>query len=163
MRAASEPEHERARELLHGWLLRHPGIFTVAIYAPLAGEVDLLPLVTDKRLCWVLPVVAGDDLEFRVVEDLARDLVPGAFGISEPRGTQEVVPVAEIDAFVCPGLGFDMAGGRIGRGKGYYDRALARARDGALRVAVVMPWQMVADTHAEPHDIRMDVLLEIGE
>jgi len=162
MRVAGAAEHEQGRGLLRAWLARHPEIRTLAIYAPLAGEVDLLPLV-DNRMRWVLPSVIGNDLDFRVVGDVARDLVPGAFGILEPRAELEVVPVSEIDAFVCPGLGFDASGGRIGRGKGYYDRALARARAGVPRVAVVMPWQMVADTYPEPHDIRMDVLLEIGK
>lgn len=162
MRAAGAALHMRGRDLLGGWLAGHSEIRTVAIYAPLPGEVDLLPLV-DGRLRWVLPVVAGDDLEFRVVEDVTRDLRPGAFGILEPCAEQAAVPVSEIDAFVCPGLGFDAAGGRIGRGKGYYDRVLARARAGAWRVAVVMPWQMVGDARCGSHDIRMDVLLEIGE
>ncbi len=153
--------HMRARNLLCAWLERQPDVHTVAIYAPLAGEVDLLPVV-DHRLRWVFPAVAGDDLEFRVVRDVEKDLVPGAFGILEPRAELPVVPVAEIDVFVCPGLGFDAAGGRIGRGRGYYDRALARAAAGARRIAVVMPWQLVADTFCCPHDIRMDVLLEIG-
>jgi 5-formyltetrahydrofolate cyclo-ligase len=58
------------------------------------------------------------------------DLVPGAFGILEP---SEILPLYDVsgeknDLCVVPGLCFDLERGRIGYGKGYYDRFLKNFR-----------------------------------
>lgn len=48
----------------------------------------------------------------------------GAFGIPEPAGGKEIA-IENCDAALVPGVAFGKDGSRIGRGKGYYDRALA--------------------------------------
>ena len=65
-------------------------------------------------------------------------------GIRAPRldaaGARSIWP-RELDAVFVPARAFDRAGNRLGRGKGYYDRLLARlrpdARSGAIGVAYV--------------------------
>ena len=47
-------------------------------------------------------------------------------------------------------------GGRLGRGRGFYDRMLAKARPDALKLGICFEIQLVADTFPEPHDVRMD-------
>lgn len=139
------------------WLAANPDRRTISTFAPLPGEVDLLGLIereTGRR--WVFPKVEGDGLRFHEIREPDEQLVAGAFGIREPRDGTALVPSLAIDLFLCPGLAFDPRGGRLGRGRGYYDRELAKASPGALRIGVCFPWQIVADTHAEPHDIHMD-------
>ena len=58
---------------------------------------------------------------------------------------------------LVPGLAFDLRGGRLGRGRGYYDRFLAGAT--GLRVGVCFEDQIVADVPLEPHDLRMDFVV----
>jgi len=138
------------------YLREHPELKVVSLFAPLAGEVDLRTLPGEIRRTWVFPKVLGASLVFHVVEDMQRDLTPGAYGIMEPSDTLKTVRVGEIDLFLCPGLGFDLQGGRIGRGKGFYDRILVEARPDAVRIGVCFSHQMLDEIPMEDHDIRMD-------
>lgn len=142
------------------WLVGHPGLCTIAVFRALPGEVDLSEITArhrDRR--WVYPRVAGDELVFHRVENPAADLVPGTMGIREPSPHLPRVEVGEIDAFLCPGLAFDARGGRLGRGRGFYDRTLARARPDAWKMGVCFPQQLVPDTFSQAHDIPMDGVL----
>lgn len=149
---------------LAGWLSAHPEIQCIASFAALDGEVDLADLVNQPGAkTWAFPRVVGDSLVFSAVTDPQKQLVVGAFGILEPRADLPPLPVDQIDGFLCPGLAFDLAGGRLGRGRGYYDRVLARARYGAVKLGVCFAAQIVPDTHPEPHDVLMDhVVTEFG-
>jgi 5-formyltetrahydrofolate cyclo-ligase len=55
-----------------------------------------------------------------------RDFVCGRYGILEPAGADYRVSV-DADGLVVfvPGVAFDLFGNRVGRGQGWYDRALA--------------------------------------
>ncbi len=148
------------RDAIRCWLSEHPEHLTVAIFAALPGEPDLLPLVRlhpERR--WLLPKVHGDALSFHEVTDPENELITGAFGIREPRADSALIPIPEIDVFLCPGLAFDLLGNRLGRGRGFYDRMLEMARLDALKLGVCFPYQLVDDTFPEPHDIPMDGLI----
>lgn len=154
------PDSARVCEATCRWLAARPELRTVALYAALAGEVDLLPLVAwDPSRRWVFPRVCGEDLVFHEVRDVASDLVPGCMGIREPSAALPQVQVAEVDVFLCPGLAFDSNGGRLGRGRGFYDRMLATARADAVKLGVCHPIQRVADTFPQAHDVAMDELI----
>jgi len=51
-------------------------------------------------------------------------LIPSKFGIAVPDETQGQAKLEEMDLMILPGLAFDREGGRLGRGKGHYDRTL---------------------------------------
>jgi 5-formyltetrahydrofolate cyclo-ligase len=157
-------ESAAARARLGGWLAAQPGPLTIAIYQPLDGEADLTELAAHHAgHRWAWPRVAGDALHFHHVTDPPSQLAAGAFGVMEPRPDLPVVAVAAIDVFLCPGLAFDARGGRLGRGRGYYDRTLAAARPDALKIGVCDPSRLVPDTFAEPHDVMMDRVIAGGE
>jgi 5-formyltetrahydrofolate cyclo-ligase len=152
----------RIRAAVAGWLTSHPDASTIAVFHALPGEVDLTEITRQHRnRRWVYPRIAGADLVFHHVNEPADDLVPGAMGILEPSADLPVIPTHEIDAFFCPGLAFDTRGGRLGRGKGFYDRLLSRSRPDALKIGICFPDQLVADTFAEAHDIPMDLVLTV--
>jgi len=157
---ASSLDSGAVREAVRCWLAARPELRTVALFAALAREVDLLPLMAgDPHRRWVFPRVCGQDLVWHEVRDVEDDLVSGTLGISEPTATLPVVQVCAVDVFLCPGLAFDDKGGRLGRGGGFYDRTLAGARPDALKVGVCHPVQRVAETFPEPHDISMDAVI----
>jgi len=68
----------------------------------------------------------------------------------------------DLDIIFVPGLAFDQLGHRLGRGKGYYDKALAEAKSQAAKtpilVGLAMDEQIVTQIPAERHDIPMDYL-----
>jgi 5-formyltetrahydrofolate cyclo-ligase len=141
---------------LGDWLSARPEIRIVAIYSALPGEVDLTPVLTRlPQITWVYPKIIGHHLTFHAGDRL----LPGAHGILEPHADTPEIPLSEIDAFICPGLAFDRSGHRLGRGRGFYDRLLAQARLDALKIGICFPYQIVPDTFAEPHDIKMDAVI----
>lgn len=143
--------------MLVSWLRDRPALRTVATYSALPGEVDLSAAIRlYPEIRWVFPKVASSHLTFHRIENFAAELISGSFGILEPADHLPMVPIPEIDAFICPGLAFDPRGGRLGRGRGYYDRILADARGDALKLGVCFEFQRVEDTFAEAHDIHMD-------
>ena len=130
---------------------------TVALYAAKSTEVELAGLDAELRARGVRVVyprvVAGQ----RVLEMAEGDLAPGSFGLREPTGA--AVPLAEIAAFVVPGIAFDRAGGRLGWGHGYYDATLALARPDALRIGVALECQLVEHLPRDAHDINLDLVV----
>lgn len=138
------------------YLKERPYLKVIAIYAALPGEVDLKTLPSMVGRKWVFPKVNGEELTFFQVKSFEDDLVAGAYGIPEPREGLDPVEISRIDLFLCPGLGFDVRGGRIGRGRGFYDRVLVRARAGAVKLGVCFGHQIVDEVEMESHDVRMN-------
>ena len=151
-----QPASDKACAALQQWLLAHPALRTIAVYSPLPDEVDLSAILRLRAdLKWLYPKVRGTDLSFHS----GLDLVAGSFGILEPAAGSPEVTLDEIDAFICPGLAFDPCGGRLGRGRGFYDRMLAKARPDALKLGICFEIQLVTDTFPELHDVRMDLVI----
>ena len=62
------------------------------------------------------------------ISDPYSDLAPGAFGIFEPVDRDDEIAPETFDLAIVPCLAADRAGGRMGHGKGYYDRYLKKMR-----------------------------------
>jgi len=113
----------------------------------------------------LLPRVDGDELDFRVCADLAGPWRPGPFGIREPRDeAPAIIPEAASGPVLvlAPGLAFDEKGGRLGRGKGYFDRFLRKlrsARPDVLVFGLCLEAQIVREVPMGPLDERMDGLV----
>lgn len=129
----------------------------VLLYWSIPGEVDTHELLRRwtgrKRI--VLPKVAGDLLELR--EYSPQYMAEGYRGILEPSAEAPLVRADEIGFAVIPGVAFDADGGRLGRGKGYYDRLLPSLR--CVKAAVAFDHQMVEAVPMEEHDVRMDMVI----
>ena len=135
---------------------------SVLFFAPLPEEPDIWPLMSEALRLGkpiALPRYSKSDdsyLAYRV-SDLERDLQPGHFGIREPSLTCAPFPLDELSLTLVPGVGFGLNGGRLGRGKGYYDRLLARIP--GWKCGVAFDWQVVPRLPVEPHDVCMDSLV----
>ncbi|MCS7171691.1 MAG: 5-formyltetrahydrofolate cyclo-ligase [Aquificaceae bacterium] len=130
----------------------------VLLFCPHRGEPDITPLFSwvvgdDKFL--LLPRVKGDELSLIRTES-PEDISPGAYCIPEPVKGEEVEPeIAEFS--LIPGILFDRHGYRIGYGKGYYDRLLARL--GGLKVGVCFDFQVLEDVPRDSWDRPVDLLV----
>ena len=92
------------------------------------------------------------------------ELAEGAHKILEPRDDlrsrpgKQVNP-EELDLVMVPGVAFDPRGGRMGQGKGYYDRLLARVRPDAPLVALAFDCQIFPEIPVAEHDVFMDTVI----
>ena len=113
---------------------------TLAVYAATDGEVDVIDVArwaqeTGKKVFF--PAMREDapsaqtSLRIAFVEWLPdADWTEGAFGIPVPAGGKEIA-IDSCDAALVPGVAFGRDGSRIGRGKGYYDKALVFLAEGS--------------------------------
>lgn len=100
----------------------------------------------------LLPVVPDSGAELRWAVDTGR-LTPGRFGILEPVGPRlGPTAVGTAEVLVVPALAVDRCGTRLGRGGGWYDRALRHARPGAVVAALVFDDELVDRLPALDHD-----------
>jgi len=134
----------------------------VLFYAPLPDEIDLLPLLEQalaEGRTVALPRFFPESGAYRAcqVRDFARDCAPGKFGAREPALTCPIFPLNRLDLALVPGVGFDPAGHRLGRGRGYYDRILAEVA--GTRCGVAFDEQMADEIPAEPHDMVLHCIL----
>jgi 5-formyltetrahydrofolate cyclo-ligase len=107
----------------------------------------------------LLPVVPASGHELGWAVDTGR-LAPGRFGLLEPVGPR-LGPAAlgAADVVVVPALAVSRGGVRLGRGGGYYDRALRHARPDAVLVALVFDDELVDDLPVEDHDRRVTAVI----
>jgi 5-formyltetrahydrofolate cyclo-ligase len=135
---------------------------SILFYAPLPEELDLWPLLNDsvaagKTVALPRFEPAGRHYVAAQVRDPARDLKRGQLGIREPVDSCLELPLDGVELVLVPGLAFDARGGRLGRGKGFYDRLLALVRGTTCGVA--FDEQVVDEIPVDSHDVRVQCLL----
>ena len=128
---------------------------TILFFAPLPDELDVWPLLEKllpaKKIC-ALPAF-DDTTQFysaRRVENLETDIFTGKFGVSEPSAECEEIPLDRFDLVLVPGMAFDARGNRLGRGRGFYDRILAKAS--GIKCGVAYDFQLLEKIPVEAHD-----------
>lgn len=101
---------------------------------------------------WYFPRLHGEGLEFVKPTKWGKSRL----GFQEPVAG-DILPREKLDGFLVPGMAFSQKGQRVGRGKGFYDRAL----DGVsgFKVGVCYSYQLFAELPVETHDVHMDVVV----
>lgn len=108
----------------------------------------------------LLPVVDGDELELRRYIP-GGELCESAFHIGAPVG-QAFTAYADIDLVLVPGVAFDAAGNRMGRGRGYYDRFLSQpALKRAYKLGICYPCQLVEQVPTNSFDVPVDAVVAV--
>ena len=153
-------ESQALRERLLA-LPRWQNATSVMCFAPLSDEPDIAPLIEQALVSrkWVaLPRFDQQAGRYAPACISTMDqLVPGAFGALEPVAECPALTLNPLDLILVPGVAFDFAGRRLGRGKGFYDRLLAEVP--GHRCGVAFDRQLVARLPEEPHDMRVDSIL----
>lgn len=138
----------------------------VVLYSPTDNEVDTEGLWQHacrqgKRVYYPRLTTDRQEIEF-VLRSEGQPLVPGAFGIPVPPGGTLLADVTAT-VVVTPAVAFDRAGRRLGRGRGYYDRAFRGVLAGALRVGVAYGFQVIDKVPSDGRDEPVDyVVTEAG-
>jgi len=164
-RAELAPERLRsAADALSGHVLaRLGGLRRIAAYVPMGrepGSLRLLDMLRDGGTEVLLPVVVADGLDWARYAG-AGELVAGALGTRAPAGPRLGPSVlATADAVLVPALAVDHRGVRLGRGGGYYDRALACLRPGARLAALLHDGELVERLPADPWDTTVTSVVE---
>ena len=67
--------------------------------------------------------------------------------------------LADLDLVLVPGVAFDGAGRRLGRGAGHYDATLAALGPRGRAVGLAFEAQLLAEVPCEAHDAHLDALV----
>ena len=140
-------------------LSRYRTARVVALYSDFKGEVRTGGILRRARTdgkAVALPLLARESATMRfVVIDSEADLVENREGFREPLGGGGLhYDVPDIDLFFVPGVAFDLAGNRLGMGKGYYDRALEGVPPGRI-AALAYEFQLLEEVPSFSHDVRV--------
>ena len=168
-RNAQENKDELSRRIVGAFmsLPEYATADTVMFYIDVRSEVrtrhDLqLALESGKTIVVPWCNVAGELELFRLAS--MDELETGMYRILEPRQElrglpEKQVAVAELDLIMVPGVAFDRRGGRMGHGKGYYDKLLQHARPDTPLVALAFECQLFDEIPVAAHDIFMDRII----
>lgn len=134
----------------------------IMLFLPLPYEVDAQPIAIRA---WQ----AGKTVTVPYVQQRQRHMIPLEINnLGEPMHTDRMglrtparhrpIPLEMIDLVVVPGLGFDLAGRRLGRGGGFYDRFLGRPEFQGVACGLALEEQLVDRVPAAAHDVNVSML-----
>lgn len=164
-----EPEKEKKSLLICEQLAALPefrNASTVMFYLSTPGEVDtrhcLEQALSGGKRC-VVPYCLGDLLGLFILKDFS-ELAPGTFGILEPkpelrRETGRQCLPGDLELILVPGVAFDKKGGRLGRGKGFYDRFLTAVPANVPLIALAFACQLVNAVPGGPKDLPVSMII----
>jgi 5-formyltetrahydrofolate cyclo-ligase len=109
----------------------------VSVFVPLArfNEINTWLLVDSVKADFALPVIGKNDKLVHLRYEGKHQLKISPFGILEPQFGEEVDP-EKFDIVIVPLLTIDRNGYRVGYGKGYYDKFLARCKTSCLFIGL---------------------------
>jgi 5-formyltetrahydrofolate cyclo-ligase len=139
---------------------------TLFMYVNFRSEVETVELIRgllrQQGMRVAVPLVDASAVSMipLLIEDPEKDLAPGYYNIPEPDPRKSLrLKAIEIDAAIIPGSVFDIHGGRLGYGGGYYDRFLVNDAPQARRIGFAFELQLVDKLPLEPHDQPLDILI----
>ncbi|MCE7027506.1 5-formyltetrahydrofolate cyclo-ligase [Jiella avicenniae] len=133
----------------------------VSGFLPIRSEIDIRPLMTafaDRRARLCVPAIVDGELQFR---ELVRGapLEPQGFGTHAPGADAAIL---DPDLMLVPLAAFDRRRGRVGYGRGYYDRAIAALRAKELSpflIGVAFACQEAPAVPMDAHDVPLDLIV----
>ncbi|MBI2877857.1 MAG: 5-formyltetrahydrofolate cyclo-ligase [Candidatus Tectomicrobia bacterium] len=166
--AASEEECQTRSALIHERLFAQPEFDRariIAFYLAIDKEVRTQEMVREalrqgKRV--LIPKLYREpaSLLLSEVQDIDVELRRGPWGILEPQEQYlRPIPLAEVELILVPGVAFDLQGGRIGFGKGYYDRMLSRVERPVGLIGLAFEFQVLPEVPQQEHDIPVHKII----
>jgi len=154
--------HELIKKFLATEIYRESKV--IMAYASTPDELQLNELFVacfDDKKILAIPYIVGKGA-IQAVEVPSFDALEiGAFNILTVKSElRNFIEPAQIDCVIIPGAAFDLNGGRLGLGGGYYDRFLPLAVN-AKKIALAYDFQLVDSLPTEEHDAKIDMVLTL--
>ncbi|MDD5527015.1 MAG: 5-formyltetrahydrofolate cyclo-ligase [Candidatus Omnitrophota bacterium] len=130
---------------------------TVMCYVSFGGEVRTQELIKEARQLGKIVAVPVCGCNRRMKPCVFPEdgkLKKGLYGIGEPVN-RKFIGCDDIDLIIVPGVAFDKAGNRLGRGKGYYDNFLKRLPSTVPSVGLAYDFQVVPRIPSAEHDTAL--------
>lgn len=135
----------------------------IMVFLSLPTEVDTTSLVLQawrdrKRV--LAPKVSWEQRRMLPIQidSLSDDLSESVLGLREPADGVPI-PLANIDMVIVPGIGFDLKGNRLGRGRGFYDRFLAHRDWAGIACGLALEDQVLEEVPVSEHDRKIQMLV----
>jgi 5-formyltetrahydrofolate cyclo-ligase len=166
LRAILPGEHDRAGEQIARRVWALPEVAearVLLLYASLPEEVPTDKIAQEALLRGIAVVYPrsspGGSMELHQVGAVDQ-LQVGRFGIREPDpAVHPQRPISAVDAALIPGLAWDRAGQRLGRGGGFYDRLLATPDWRGFRCGVFFALQELPGLPLDPWDLPLECVV----
>lgn len=163
-RSLAQEDHRRWSQLTCSRLdvlLTTLGARSIGVYAPVKGETDIAGLWEVEKpgaRSFYFPRISENHMNFHVVENPGEDLGPGALGIPAPSSDAPYKSSSAFEVVLVPGLAFDVFGGRVGFGAGYYDRLFGPLKIRPWLVGIGFMFQLGWDAPlpVNSYDVLMD-------
>lgn len=162
--ALSEADRAAAADAICAHVLAQPVVARarrIAAYISMASEPGTGPMIAalmERGIEVIVPIsLPGGGLDW-VIHSPDDTYIITPLGIAEPGGERlgaEALTMA--DLVILPALAVDHAGHRLGRGAGYYDRALAGTS--AVRCVLLFSGEITESLPHEPHDVPVDMVI----
>lgn len=134
----------------------------VVLYYGISPEVETRPFLKSILMtkALYLPRVNQKtrNISFLKISSLTKDLCRGAYNIREPKAGCVKRSPSRMDLIVVPGVAFDLKGRRLGRGGGYYDRVLRRAKK-VCKVGLCFREQLMPSVPVTSRDQRVNQII----
>lgn len=143
--------HENLRSIFE-----YKNSYVMMYYVSMDYEVDTLILIQEdmKSKKILVPYVEDNNMKASIILSMD-DLEKTRLGFLEPKIKLES---KNIDVIIVPGTAFDKTGARLGFGKGYYDKFLARYPN-TLKLGIAFDEQIVDVVPTEAHDQKVDIII----
>lgn len=175
--ALSAEEKQRQSLVLSRKLLEHPKYISsqrVAVFLNMDDEVRTEEIIRDifkrGKSCFIPRYLSSsshmDMLKINSLQDLEK-LPLTSWNIRQPsddcKSREEALSSGGLDLMLMPGLGFDLNGGRLGRGKGFYDTYLRRCSEHPIgkpyTIALAFKEQLCQKVPVGSSDVLIDEVL----
>ena len=130
---------------------------TISIYYSKKEEASTHYVLDNTDFEWAFPRIKKENLFFYKINHKDQ-LEKGPFDLKEPLEKGEEISLKKCPLVVVPGLAFNIFGERLGRGGGFFDRALSCFK--GLKVGLCYSFQVCKEQlNFKPHDVLMDFII----
>ena len=104
---------------------------------------------------YVPKIISGTEMIAVKLNDIA-NLELDDIGILTPKSNE--ILSEKVDITITPGIGFTKKGGRLGYGRGYYDRWFS-INEVKTKIGIAFEEQVVMNLPLEKTDVNMDIII----